>query len=75
MNSIREAGSRVERSASGEATKVISKLVNTAPLAQALICIYFYFSSPMLGSQAELLGLEGAVNVQGEALKAETRTV
>eukprot|EP00435_Cladocopium_sp_Y103_P015976 s3208_g3.t4 len=40
MNSIREA------------TKVISKLVNTAPLAQA-----------------ELLGLEGAINVQGEDQK------
>ncbi|CAE7613015.1 FBP, partial [Symbiodinium microadriaticum] len=42
----------MERPMDKRATKVISKLVNTAPLAQA-----------------ELLGLQGEVNVQGEDQK------
>lgn len=66
-----------------QATKVISKLVNTAPLAQAadlctaLCCLDLFGtqSACIWCLQAELLGLEGAINVQGEVLQHFDRII
>lgn len=65
-----------------QATKVISKLVNTAPLAQAedlctLCCLDLFgtHSACIWCLQAELLGLEGAINVQGEVLQHFDRII